>query len=84
MDNMMTVQCAGSVLGITGSYLVTSQTKDTRCIAFFLWIISNILIIMVYTRFEQWPLMLMGYCYLITSVLGFYRNRPQWDHHGRS
>ena len=74
----MNVQIVGAVLGILGSYLVTSKKSDTRCIAFFIWILSNILIGMVYIKFQQWPLLAMALAYLTTSIIGLWRNRPDF------
>lgn len=78
---MDAVQLIGALLGISGAFLVTSRKKEIRCMAFLLWIFSNVLIGAAYIKLEAWPLLGMVTVYFGTSVFGLWNNRPDWMRH---
>lgn len=72
------IQLIGASLGVAGAFLVTSRKKETRCLAFLLWILSNILIGAAYIKLEAWPLLGMIFVYFGTSAFGLWNNLPDW------
>lgn len=70
------LQTLGAVHGILGAILVTSLNRETRFIAFLLWIISNLSLIFLFCLMKAWPLLAMQGFYFATSIVGAWKNRP--------
>lgn len=74
---MDTIQIIAAILGISGAILVTSLRSEVRFAAFLTWIVSNILLAMVYIGAEMWSLVGMIVVYTGTSIFGAWHTRPR-------
>jgi hypothetical protein len=74
---MNAIQIIAAILGISGAILVTSLRSEVRFVAFLTWIVSNILLAMVYVSAEMWSLVAMIVVYTGTSIFGAWHTRPR-------
>lgn len=71
------MQTWGAVTGIAGALLVTSLSQNRRCVAFLLWLTSNVALGAAYIELKAWPLLAMTAFYFATSAFGVWNNRPR-------
>lgn len=68
-------EAIGAILGIAGAILVTGKEREKRFIAFNLWIVGNISLIVFYIINNHWGLTFMGSIYTVTSCIGWWNTR---------
>jgi hypothetical protein len=76
MMTMDVLQYGGVALGLTGAVLVSQRSQRARQNGFLLWIGSNVLLISWAVGAAAWGLLAMYAVYSVTSVMGWWNNRP--------
>lgn len=76
------LQYAGVAIGLTGALLVSQRAARWRRRGFLCWVASNCLLIGWALDHGAWGLLTMYAVYCLTSLLGWWNNRPQAPSHG--
>lgn len=70
-----TLSFLGMVLSIGGSLFVSDESKLTRMVGFYIWIISNVLWFVISIYLDNTWMMLMYVFFLLTSIRGVHSNK---------
>ncbi len=65
----------GMVLSIGGSLFVSDESKLTRMVGFYIWIVSNVLWFVISIYLDNTWMMLMYVFFLLTSIRGVHSNK---------
>jgi len=71
-------ELAGSMFAISGGFLVTSLLSKARWFGFLLGVVACGCLMVVYVSANMWYLFGMSCIYVLTNLLGIWRNR-KWE-----